>query len=127
MSNQLKRIARKMETAPEASKPTYDAHSGIFTDMALDSKGIMHVNRVQDVEPIIKRNKARFNGVSTKGRKFGGDMRQVASVPLVVIEKWMKEGKIKNPFRMDEADKKAMKRLLNDPDNRFLRTCPGQL
>lgn len=126
MSSHLKRIAKKLKTAPDFAKPTLN-NDGIFTEFELLDDGKMAVNRVSDVGPVLKRNRTLFNDVSTKSQMFKGDMRQVASVPLVVIEKWMKEGLIKNPYNPDAEDKKAFKRLLNDPDNRFLRTCPGNI
>jgi hypothetical protein len=46
----------------------------------------------------------------------------VASIPLVIIEKY------KNEKGIDlMKDKAAMKRFLNDPDNKFLRVKPGKI
>lgn len=126
MSSHLKRIAKKLKHAPESSKPVID-DNGIATEFILRPDGQMVINRVQDIEDILKQNKAAFNNVSTKGQKFKGDMQKVASIPLIVLEKWMREGLVKNPFNPTPEDKKALKRLLNDPENRFLRTCPGTI
>ena len=46
-------------------------------------------------------------------------MRKVASIPLVVIEKWKHELGIDI---MNKNDWPKIKQLLNDPDNRFFRT-----
>lgn len=47
-------------------------------------------------------------------RPRGDGMRMVASLPLSVFHDLQKRGILK--------DKKALKRWLNDPDNRFFRT-----
>lgn len=49
------------------------------------------VQRVQDVEPIIERNKRQRNA-NIGANAFGGKvMEQVASIPLIAIEMWSKE------------------------------------
>ncbi len=79
----------------------------------------LYVERIQDVEPILNRNKALRNEASTN---WQGDFHHVASIPLVIIEK------VKNETGVDLLkDKAAMKRFLNDPDNKFLRTKPGRI
>jgi hypothetical protein len=77
------------------------------------------VRRVQDVEPIVERNKALANDAPTTWQR---DMHHVASIPLVIIEK------VKNEQGIDLLkDAVAMKRFLNDPDNAFLRTKRGRV
>ncbi len=44
-------------------------------------------------------------------------MRKVASIPLVVIEKWKQELGVDI---MNKNDWPKVKQLLNDPENRFL-------
>ncbi|GAG52779.1 unnamed protein product, partial [marine sediment metagenome] len=48
-----------------------------------------------------------------------------ASIPLVVVEQWMKEGI--NMLRPTEEDKKKIRQKLNDPEFRYLRTAPGRI
>jgi hypothetical protein len=77
------------------------------------------VERVQDVEPIIEYNKALANDAPTNWR---GDMHRVASIPFVIIEKH------KNETGVDlMKDEVALRRFLNDPDNRMFRTKLGRL
>lgn len=75
----------------------------------------------QDVEPILDANKrAQADG---DGYTPSREMRHIARIPNVVIEKWINELGV-NVFNKDHAP--AVRRLLNDPDWRFLRTSPGR-
>lgn len=77
--------------------------------------------RVQDVEPILTHNKALAN--HDDGYTPSRDMRRVASIPLVVVEQWMKEGvDIFDPNCREEVRKR-----LNSSDYAYLRTAPGKL
>ena len=69
----------------------------------------------QDVSSVVELNKKSFN--ETHG-KFG-EFSKVASLPLVVYNDLQKKGILN--------DEKAFKRWLNDPDNRFFRTRPGNV
>jgi hypothetical protein len=81
----------------------------------LDDK--LTIERVQDVEPYIERNKRLANHAPANWR---GEFHHVASIPLVVIEK------VKKETGMDLLkDREAMKRFLNDPDNKYFRTKLG--
>jgi hypothetical protein len=51
-------------------------------------------------------------------------MRKVASIPLVVIEKWKRELGVDI---MNKNDWPKIKQLLNDPENRFFRTNESKL
>ena len=56
-----------------------------------------------------------YGGVETKDKS----MRKVASIPLIIIEKWKRE------LGVDIMNKDHMpkvKQLLNDPQYRYLRT-----
>ena len=80
------------------------------------------VKRVQDVEPILERNKrlqADHDGF-TPSR----NMKWVGSIPNIIIEKWMRELGI-DVFNKDHRP--AVARLLNDPEWRWLRTSPGRV
>ena len=69
----------------------------------------------QDVSSVVELNKKSYN--ETHG-KFG-EFSKVASLPLVVYNDLQQKGILNDP--------KALKRWLNDPDNRFFRTRPGTL
>ena len=99
-----------VDSSPIKRKSTYDAS---------EDKIVQH--SVQDIEPLIELNKKEFNkdyihgGVET--RETG--MRKVASIPLVIVEKWRKEYGID---MMNKDHWPKIKKLLNDPEYRFLRT-----
>jgi hypothetical protein len=67
----------------------------------------------QDVDDVIEQNKALYN--ESHGRH--GELTRVAQIPMVVYMDLKKRGII--------DDQVAMKRWLNDPDNRYFRTRPG--
>jgi hypothetical protein len=83
------------------------------------------LNRIQDVEPIIERNKR----LQTE-RQNGDWGRHIATIPNVIIEKWLNEewnrGNTKLlPFTPEfEA---IVDRKLQDPDWKFLRTDSPQV
>ncbi len=83
------------------------------------SDGSFTINHVQDVEPILDRNKQFQNLMpQTKSETLG---RHLASIPLVVWQKWNEEtgGQF---FKMNKVEQtKFIKRKLADPDNKFLR------
>jgi hypothetical protein len=82
------------------------------------------VNRVQDVEPILKANRiSQTDG--TDGYTASRDLKRVASIPLVVVEQWMKQDGINVLALTGDEQQKYFKKKLNDPDNRFLRTDSG--
>ena len=79
------------------------------------------VERVQDVEPILEHNKKLYS--LNDGYSPSRELRRVASIPLVVVEQWMKEGI--DVYNRDHWP--AVKRKLNDHENLFLRTAPGRV
>ncbi len=81
------------------------------------------IETVQDTAPILERNKAMQNE-DDRGWGASRDLRRAASIPDIVILKW------RNEYGIDVFDRNhwpAVKRLLNDPDWRWLRTAPGKL
>ena len=74
----------------------------------------------QDTAPILKSNKYERNEFDTKfnsGQKYNRGFTKVASIPNIVIDKLMRDG--------TWFDKKAMKKWLNDPNNKAFRTGGG--
>jgi len=81
------------------------------------------INTRQDVEPILEENKQAYNNYGdllTPGK--AGEGVRVASIPTNIWNQWMKEtnGEI-------QRDHNLMKRYLNDPDNKYLRTTPTRI
>ena len=76
----------------------------------------------QDVEPILKQNKREANEQWNRTPKdtFG---RKIASIPLIIVEKWLKEWGVSYKEFLTNPDIKAkVNARLNDPEYRYLRT-----
>lgn len=90
------------------------------------------IEEVQDVQPYIERNKRIQNmdaggakGLSEYSRKGIKDSWwHVASIPNGVAMKWLKEDGI-NIY--DENHWPRVKKKLNDPDYKYLRTGTGRV
>lgn len=85
------------------------------------------VERSQDVSGILDRNTALANSHQAK-RPSAGRYRQTythaASIPMIVIEQWMKEGiDFWNPT---PEDKRKIRQYLNG-DYKRLKTIPGTI
>jgi hypothetical protein len=82
--------------------------------------GDLTVERVQDVEDIIERNKA------LQGEPQRSDWgRHVATIPVIFLERWLNEehGRGNTELRLFTPEFDALiKRKLRDPEWRFLRT-----
>lgn len=95
---------------------------GLRTRLHTDAlTGALTVERSQDVTAILSANRALAN--DGDGYSPSRELRRVASIPLVVVEQWMAEG----IDLFDPACRAAVRRRLNDPDWRWLRTAPGRL
>lgn len=91
---------------------------------ALEARnGQVVVKRTQDVEPILDHNK-RMQAENTGGwmRTVRARRRQVAEIPNIVIEQWLKEGF--NFFRCTENE---LRKKLDEPNWSYLKTIPGKL
>lgn len=77
------------------------------------------VERMQDCEAIIEANKEMETYAP---RNWSKDLHLVAQIPLVIIEKY------KNEKGIDLLrDREALRKFLNDPDNKFMRTKAGRI
>ena len=75
------------------------------------------VESTQDIAPILKKNKAERNEFDIQHNselKYKEGWTKVATIPNIIIDKLMKAGVW--------GDKKAMKKWLNDPDQKAFRT-----
>lgn len=91
--------------------------SDVISRFHPNSEGGFTIERIQDVEPILDNNKALQN--TPQRSDFG---RHIASIPLVVIEKWMNEEGAP-VLAMDRHEfNRFIRRKLQDPDYRWLRT-----
>lgn len=79
------------------------------------------VEHIQDVGPILARNKALCQHDNGYGKSR--EWKRVASIPLIVVEQWMLEG----VSIFDPNCRSEVRRRLNSSDWQFLRTAEGEL
>lgn len=88
--------------------------------MHIEADGVIHVEHVQDVEPILDYTHAarnhRFSGVSPEGT-----VSHVAEIPAVVLMEWAREAGI-GLFSNDMSA--VMERKLRDPQYAHLLAAP---
>jgi len=89
-----------------------------------DGRDVLVQHTQQDVEDILRRNRALYNAERrTTALRPGDEWRHVASIPLVVVESWAKDG----AKLWESNDWRIIRRLLNDGDWSGLRTAPGRI
>lgn len=96
------------------------------TRILLDSNGQdLAVEHVQDVEPILERNKQ----LRSMGQKSDWG-REIAEIPNVILLRWLNEEQAKGNTTIkllgEEMDKLVAKKL-KDPDWAYLRTDSQQV
>lgn len=80
------------------------------------------VQSQQDTAPILENNKIarnEFDVLHNSDIKHANGWTKVAEIPNIVIDQLMREGRW--------TDRKAMKKWLNDPDNKMFRTTNTKL
>lgn len=98
----------------------YDPETGVRIDFIGSEDGKdAYLRYHQDCEAILDLNKAK----QSAGREYYAkdpDMWKVASIPITVQMKWLTEHgvDVMNPDHID-----GVKRLLNDPEWRYLKTA----
>jgi len=93
--------------------------SGVFTRSFLD-RGERKIvfERIQDIEPIIDNNKR----LQSESQSRKSPLRHIASIPNVIIEKWLNEEGAPVLAMSAHEFAKFIRKKLRDPDNRHLRT-----
>jgi hypothetical protein len=111
----------------------FEPDSGVATYHAYDHEAkTTRIEVVQDAAPFLRVNQARMNvDTATSGGLNGISRKQIADgwwhvacIPVGVQMKWLDD------YGVDVLNKDhfpAVKRLLNDPDWRYLRTNPGRV
>lgn len=94
-----------------------DPATGITRYWHVKSNGEFAIETVQNVGGIVAENTRSYADVDTK-TKFG-DVARVASIPLSVYYDLKKRGIADDPA--------ALKKWMNDPDNRAFRVRGGRL
>tara|TARA_A100000171_G_scaffold27972_1_gene26075 strand:+ start:3032 stop:3376 length:345 start_codon:yes stop_codon:yes gene_type:complete len=104
-----------------------NSDSVIKTKMHIDeSENKYHFEDVQDVQPILERNKFEAKNDLYKVRGMqDAKMYKVASIPLIVVQQLAQQGIMSNAGRI--VDKDRFKKWLNDPDNRHFRIYKGNV
>lgn len=92
------------------------------TRLLPQADGTLVIERSQDVELLLERNKALCT--ADAGWNRSRDLRRAASIPLAVVEKWLNEEGI-DVFDPNHAA--AVRRKLNSSEYAHLRTAPGRL
>lgn len=70
----------------------------------------LHVERTQDVEPLLDRNKA-IQAQRWDGYNDARDMQAIAELPIAILEQWHKEG----VSILDPNHDKEIRKRLRDP------------
>lgn len=94
-----------------------DPTTGITRYWHVKNNGEFAIETVQNVAGIVAENSRSYADVDTK-EKFG-DVARVASIPLGVYYDLKKRGIADDPA--------ALKKWMNDPDNRAFRVRGGRL
>lgn len=82
--------------------------------------------RIQDVQPYLDFNKARFNEAPSWRPFAGKNGRVVAEIPNILVEKWMREGFNILDDKQDGYQRKLREKL-NSNEFQALRVTPGRL
>ncbi len=109
---------------PEAYNflPLHVSHTGIRHYYADTAEGGAIIRSEADVLPILEANKAQatHNDGYTKDRSW----RRVATIPLIIIEKWKNEEGW-DALSSDPDCQKKLAAKLDSSEYAYLRTAPG--
>ena len=82
----------------------------------------MIIKSHQNIGPILENNKRLYT--ADDGYSPSREWRRAASVPNIIIEKWIRELGI-NAYKLEDQPK--ILAMLDSPEYRWLRTAPGRL
>lgn len=80
--------------------------------------GSVTIQTIQSVDGVAEANKQVFNQFDERSN-WNGEMHRVASIPMSIFYDLKRKGILDDPA--------AMKKWLNDSENRVFRTRPGQV
>lgn len=101
-----------------------DPTTGIRRYYHDDNSSQFQVETEQDVNPIVDSNAAQRNPTS-RNTRWGEGIQKVATIPLAVMEDMIARGILTKGGAVQ--DRAALRRWLNDPDNRAFRTREGKV
>lgn len=89
-----------------------------------DADSRLHIRTTYDSSDVIKANKAQQ--ILSLDTRFGGEMmHHVAEIPDGIVVKWLAEGI--DVLSTDPDMKKRVRRKLDDPDYRYLKSTVRKL
>jgi hypothetical protein len=100
--------------------PLFTSSLGVKHSMLRDDNGGLRFLAEQDTEAHIDRNKAM--ATHNDGYTPTREMRRVASIPAIVMLKWLNE---EGWWALDPGAANKLAQKLNDPTWAYLRTAPG--
>lgn len=92
-----------------------------LTTKVAEYDGKLFIAQAQDCTPIAEQCKKLHNA----GAYGSSEMRHAASIPDVILEKYMNEHGISYAELMGNPE--HFRRILNDPDNKCFRIWPGRV
>ena len=102
---------------------THDGEMGTIVKADEQSKTLIE-HKYQDVENILKHNKAQRNEFG-KGYNRDRSMRAIAEIPMIVAYQWLQEDGFMFTSLEGEEQHKYLQRKLNNPQWAYLRTSEG--
>jgi hypothetical protein len=102
--------------------------SDIRTIVDGDDDGNLFIRHEQEVAPIIDHNRKISNHVGKAIPKNKDNLRWIARIPSTVLHDLMFRGVIsEGADGWHVMNEKTLRKVLNDPDFRGLRTCEGRV
>lgn len=102
-----------------------DTENGITSVHHGIQDGKRVIEMIQDASKILDQNKRLAN--EGKGYSPSKDLQRIASIPNIVTLKWLHEDGVYWPKLPKLEATKYLRKKLNDPQWRYLRTSEGSL
>ncbi|QVJ07758.1 hypothetical protein S1R3Y_000050 [Vibrio phage vB_ValP_VA-RY-3] len=102
----------------------FNQHTGLIEEYYYDhTKDRIVIRHIMETDPIINSNKEEFKQFNGVGYGDSNGLHKVASIPLILIEKWKKE----HGFDWFNSTDRERRIWLDKPEHAFLKTRPGKL
>lgn len=96
-----------------------DIDNGVMTKIH-DLGDRVVIEKIEDISAVVEANKRQYNAVSKLDR-MGDGLHHVGRVPIVVMERWMREDGINY---LAAENKGLLLKKLENPDNRVFKVDP---
>ena len=103
-------------------RPLFTSSAGIRHFIEDEEHGRFRIVSLGDATPILEHNKTL--ATANDGYSPSRELRRVASIPLIVMLKWLNE---EGWWALDPANEAKLKAKLNSNEYLFLRTAPGRV